>query len=215
VIANLFLHWAFDAWMDREFPDCPFERFAGDAVIHCKSEARARQVLAALEKRTGEAGLRLHPAKTRIVYCKDANRRGPWDGPVSFGFPGYAFRPRRTTGRNGRFTGFDLEASGKAVKRVSEIVSGWQLHRHVSLTWEQLADWIAPVIQGWMACYGRFRPSGLYSLLARINYHVQKWVRAKYKRLRPARAMRRAWERVTAQNPGLLPHWRRVTGAWH
>jgi RNA-directed DNA polymerase len=213
VIANLFLHWAFDAWMDREFPDCPFERFADDAVIHCKSQARARQVLAALEQRMGEAGLRLHPEKTQIVYCKDSNRRGPWDGPVSFDFLGYAFRPRDTMGKNGRFTGFDLAASPKAVKRMSEAVAGWQLHRHVNLTWEQLTDWIAPVIRGWTDYYGRYRKSELYPLLARINHHIQKWIRAKYKRLRPVKAMRRAWERVITQNPGLLPHWQWVTGA--
>ena len=98
---------------------------------------------------------------------------------------------------------------------MSETVSGWQLHRHVNLTWEQLAGWISPVIRGWMAYYGKFRRSELYSLLARINYHVRKWVRAKYKRLRPVRAMLRAWKRVATQNPGLLPHWRWVTGAWY
>ena len=199
----------------EEFPDCPFERYADDGMIHCKSEARARQVLAALELRMEEVGLRLHPEKTRIIYCKDANRRGPWAGPVSFDFLGYTFRPRSSTGKNGRFTGFDLAVSDKAVKRMSETVSGWQLHRHVNLTWEQLAGWISPVIQGWMAYYGKFRKSGLYSLLARINYYLRKWVRAKYKRLRPVRAMLRAWERVTAQYPGLLPHWRWVTGAWY
>jgi RNA-directed DNA polymerase len=215
VLANLFLHWAFDAWMDREFPDCPFERYADDAVIHCKTEARARQVLAALGQRMGEAGLRLHPAKTRIVYCRDDNRRGPWDGPASFDFLGYTFRPRQTQGKRGRFTGFDLAASSKAIARMSEAVRGWQLRRHVTLTWEQLTDWIAPVIRGWMNYYGRFRKSALYSLLARINYHVQKWARAKYKRLRPVRAMLRAWERITAQNPGLLPHWQWVTRAWY
>ena len=214
-LANLFLHWAFDAWMAREFPDCPFERYADDALVHCKSEARARKVLAALEQRMRDVGLELHPDKTRIAYCKDSNRRKPWDGPVSFDFLGYTFRPRRSAGKNGMFTGFDLAVSDKAVKRMSETVSGWQLSRHVNLTWGQLAGWISPVIQGWVAYYGKFRPSGLYSLLARINYHVQEWVRAKYKRLRPVRAMQRAWKRVMAQNPGLLPHWRLVTGAWY
>ena len=215
VIANLFMHYAFDAWMAREYPDCPFERYADDAVVHCRSQDRARQVLAALERRMGEVGLRLHPAKTRIVYCRDDNRRGPWDGPVSFDFLGYAFRPRHSAGKNGRFTGFDLAASDKAVKKMSETVAGWQLHRHVNLTWEQLADWIAPVIAGWMNYYGKFRPSGLYSLLARINYHVQKWIRRKYRRLKPYKAMKRAWDRITAQMPGLLPHWQWVTGAWY
>ena len=109
VIANLFLHWAFDAWMGREFPDCPFERYADDGLIHCKSQARARQVMAALEQRMTDAGLELHPDKTRIIYCKDS-RRQPWDGPVSSGFLGYAFRPRDTMGKNGRFTGSGLAA---------------------------------------------------------------------------------------------------------
>ena len=104
VIANLFLHWAFDAWTVREFPDCPFERYADDGLIHCTSQARARQVLAALEQRMKDVGLDLHPGKTRIVYCKDSRRRKPWDGPVSSGFLGYAFRPRDTMGKNGRFT---------------------------------------------------------------------------------------------------------------
>jgi RNA-directed DNA polymerase len=215
VLANLFLHWAFDAWMAREFPGCPFERYADDGLVHCDSEDRARRVLAALERRMREVGLELHPGKTRIVYCRDSNRRGPWDGPVSFDFLGYTFRPRHSAGKNGRFTGFDLAASDKAVKRMSETVAGWRLHRHVSLTWEQLTAWIAPVIAGWMAYYGKFRPSGLHSLLARVNYHIREWVRAKYKRLRPIRAMQRAWERVTTQNPGLLPHWQWVTSAWH
>jgi RNA-directed DNA polymerase len=119
VIANLFLHWAFDAWMDREFPDCPFERYADDGLIHCKSQARARQVLAALEQRMREVGLELHPDKTRIVYCRDSRRRQRWDGPASFDFLGCTFRPRDTLGKNGKFTGFDLAVSPKAVKRAT------------------------------------------------------------------------------------------------
>jgi RNA-directed DNA polymerase len=215
VLANLFLHWAFDAWMVREFPDCPFERYADDGLIHCKSRARARQVLAALEQRMRDTGLELHPCKTQIVYCKDSARRQPWDGPVSFDFLGYAFRPRDTMGKNGRFTGFDLAASPKAAKRMSEAVTGWHLRRHANLTWEQLTDWIGPVIRGWMTCYGRFRHSELRPLLSRINRRVQQWIRAKYRRLRAYKAMKRAWERITAQTPGLLPHWRWETGAWY
>jgi hypothetical protein len=118
-------------------------------------------------------------------------------------------------GKNGLFTGFNPAASSKAIARMSEAVRGWRLRQHVSLTWRQLADWIGPVIRGWMACYGRFCRSGLYPLLARINYHVQEWARAKYKRLRTVRAMRRAWDRMTIQYPGLLPQWRWITLAWY
>jgi group II intron reverse transcriptase/maturase len=214
VLANLFLHWAFDAWMAREFPDCPFERYADDAVIHCKSHARARQVLAALEQRMAEVGLELHPDKTRIVYCRDSNRRGPWAGPVSFDFLGYAFRPRSMSGKRGRFTGFSPAVSGNATARMGQAVRDWHLKQHVSLTWEELAQWISPVIRGWMGYYGRFHRSALYPLLARINYHVLQWAKAKYRRLRPVKALRRAWERITTQHPDYLPHWQWVTWTW-
>jgi hypothetical protein len=115
----------------------------------------------------------------------------------------------------------ELETTGhiwrvrSAVKRMSEIVSGWHLRRHTNLTWEHLVAWIGPVIRGWMAYYGRFRHSGLRPLLSRINHRVQQWIRAKYRRLKAYRAMKRAWDRITAQMPGLLPHWRWETGAWY
>jgi RNA-directed DNA polymerase len=152
------------------------------------------------------------PDKTQIVYCKDSRRRRPWDVLVSFDFLGYAFRPCDSKGKNGKFTGSGLAASPKAARRMSEIVAGWLLHRLTALTWEQLAGWIGPVIRGWMAYYGRFRHSELHPLLARINWHVQEWIRAKYRRLRPYKAMKRAWNRITAQSPGLLPYWHLETG---
>jgi group II intron reverse transcriptase/maturase len=213
VLANLFMHYAFDKWMERTFPGCPFERYADDAVVHCSSEEEAREVLVALEERMKQVGLELHPDKTRIVYCRDGRRNSPWDGPVSFDFLGYTFRARSAQGKRGRFTGFNPAASDKAVKAMSETVASWHLRRHVGLTWEQLAQWIGPVIRGWMAYYGRFNRSKLYPLLARINYHVREWLRAKYRRLRPIKALDRAWGRVTAQRPGALPHWRWTTGA--
>jgi RNA-directed DNA polymerase len=159
-----------------------------------------------------EAGLELHPDKTRIVYCKDGNRRAPWDGPVSFDFLGYTFRARSAQGKRGRFTGFGPAVSDTAVKRMSETVRSWRLHRHVNLTWEQLAQWIGPVIRGWMSYYGRYNRSVLYPLLARVNFYIQRWLRHKYRRLRPIKALVRAWKRVTTQNPQALPHWRWTTG---
>ena len=215
VLANLFLHYAFDTWMARQFPDCPFERYADDAVVHCRSQARARQVLAALEQRMSEVGLRLHPDKTKIVYCKDGNRRGTYDGPVSFDFLGYTFRARRMKNKHGQvFTGFGPAASGTAIARMSEAVRSWRLHQHVSLSWAELARRIGPVIRGWMNYYGRYHRSELYPLLSRINHHIQRWLQDKHKRLRSARTLRRAWKRVTTQYPSALPHWQWTTAAW-
>jgi RNA-directed DNA polymerase len=214
VLANLFLHYAFDMWMVREFPDCPFERFADDAVVHCSTEARARQVLAALEQRMSEAGLALHPEKTRIVYCRDGNRRGPWDGPVSFTFLGYTFGARSMNGRRGRFTGYGPAVSDAALAKMSQAVASWRLRRRNALSWTGLTRWIGPVIRGWLNYYGQFYRSQLYPLLARINYHLMKWLRAKYKRLRNYKVLQKAWQRAVTQNPGALPHWKWVTSAW-
>jgi RNA-directed DNA polymerase len=215
VLANLFMHYAFDAWMAREFPDCPFERYADDAVVHCSSLGRARQVLAALEERMSEVGLELHPEKTKIVYCRDGKRRGPWNGPVSFDFLGYGFRARPLKSRHGKvFTGFAPAASRTALGKMSAVVTGWKLHRRTGATWASLARDISPVIRGWMNYYGQYYRSELYPLLARVNYHLMQWLRRKYRRLRPSKALRRAWERVTTQYPGAFPHWQWITGAW-
>jgi RNA-directed DNA polymerase len=214
VLANLFLHYAFDKWMAREFGDCPFERYADDAVVHCKTQARARQVREALEQRMSEVGLTLHPAKTKIVYCKDGNRTGHHDGPVSFDFLGYTFRARSMNGRRGRFTGYGPAVSDAALAKMSQAVASWRLRRRSALSWTELVRQVSPVIRGWMNYYGQFHRSQLYPLLARINYHVMKWLRAKYKRLRNRTALQRAWDRAVTQDPSALPHWKWVTSAW-
>ena len=215
VLANLFLHYAFDAWLAREFPDCPFERYADDAVVHCASEDRARQVLAALDERMGQVGLRLHPAKTQIVYCKDGQRRRPWNGPVSFTFLGFTFRARSMQSRHGnRFTGYGPAISDAAMAKLSAEVRSWRLHRHTTLTDADLARWINPIVRGWMNYYGRFYRSALYPLLGRINYYLVRWLRRKYKRLRSLKTASAAWQRATTQRPGYYAHWLWVTGVW-
>ncbi|MEV6537341.1 reverse transcriptase domain-containing protein [Streptomyces sp. NPDC051639] len=122
VMANLFLHYAFDTWMGREFPSVWFERYADDAVLHCVTERQARQVLAALTDRMAEVGLRLHPAKTRIVYCRDGNRQGSYEH-TAFTFLGYTFRARRNRSRHGnQFLAFDPAVSKDALKKMGREV---------------------------------------------------------------------------------------------
>jgi group II intron reverse transcriptase/maturase len=214
VLANLFMHYAFDTWMAREFPGCPFERYADDAVVHCRTQEQAREVRAALEERMGQVGLRLHPDKTKVVYCKDGNRRGPWDGPVSFDFLGFTFRARSVRGRHGRFTGFGPAISTRNEARISAEISGWKLHRRVNLTEGELAATVRDQIRGWMNYYGKYYRSAMYPLLARVNYHIQEWGRRKYRRLKPRKKMRAAWHGLTARCPRLFPHWQWVTWAW-
>jgi RNA-directed DNA polymerase len=195
VLANLFLHYAFDLWLVREFPTVQFERYADDAVIHCVTERQARQVLVALRGRMEEVGLRLHPDKTRIVYCKDDRRRGSFEHE-SFTFLGFTFRQRRAQGKDGRTRGpFLSEISKDALKKISAEVRSWRLHRMVNHTVEELARWINPIAAGWMQYYGRFYQSALYPLLLRINTYLVRWLRNKYKRLRALTAVERASRR--------------------
>ena len=158
VLANLFLHFAFDAWMAREFPGCPFERYSDDAVVHCKSRRQAEHVQARIDQRMGEVGLRLHPDKTRIVYCKNSNRRGEHEH-ISFTFLGYAFRPREAiNGKTGaRFTPFSPAISPEALKAKSDRLRELRIHRHTNLSLDDLAEWLNPIIAGWL---GRRRGAG-------------------------------------------------------
>lgn len=211
VLANLFLHYAFDVWMARTFPAVPFERYADDGVVHCVSERQARYVRRAIEDRMVEVGLRLHPDKTKVVYCKDGNRRGSSEN-TSFTFLGYTFRARAARDRGGSvFAAFLPAISKDALKRLSQTVRRWRLHRRTELSFADLAKMINPIVRGWMQYYGAFYRSALSMLLARINTYLVRWTRKKYKRLRPRKKARAAWERITKQFPRYFAHWAWVT----
>src|ERR1700721_3620011 len=111
LLANLFLHYAFDRWMAKRYPQLPFERFADDAIGHGRTEAEAQEVRAAIAERLRECGLELHPDKTKVVYCKDEDRRRSYPHE-KFDFFGYTFRPRRSKNRNEKlFINFSPAAS--------------------------------------------------------------------------------------------------------
>jgi RNA-directed DNA polymerase len=210
VLANLFMHYAFDTWMDRTYPDCPFERYADDAVVHCSSKRRAEELLAAIAARMMEVGLRLHPDKTKIVYCKDSNRRGDHEH-TSFTFLGYTFRPREARRNDGkRFTSFSPAISSQALKAKSDRVRELRIHRQTGLTLNDLAEWLNPIIAGWMGYYGRYHRSEFYPLLRRVNTYLRRWAWRKYKRLRTHARFRRWWNGILAREPRLLAHWRWV-----
>jgi RNA-directed DNA polymerase len=208
LLANLFLHYAFDNWMARHFPAQPFERYADDAIIHCTSEAEAHEVLAALTERFAQVGLELHPDKTRIVYCKNSNRHGSHEHEA-FTFLGYTFRPRQARGKHGNFTGFLPAVSNEAAKAIRTDIKRWRLHRRSDLALKDLADWVNPAVRGWIGYYGRFYKSGLYSTLRRINDYLLRWARRKYKRLRASKRRALAWlAGVARRSPTLFAHWR-------
>ncbi|MEW1724697.1 reverse transcriptase domain-containing protein [Streptomyces sp. NPDC093109] len=139
-----------DAWLAREFPAVRFERYADDAVVHCVTERQAREVLVALGKRMREVGLELHPDKTRVVYCKDDKRQGPYRD-TAFTFLGFTFRARGARDRQGRmFSSFMPAISKDALKTIGAQVRSWRLHQHTGLSEADLAQWINPIVRGWM-----------------------------------------------------------------
>ena len=207
VLANLFMHYAFDRWMEREHPGCPFERYADDAVVHCDSEAQARRLVTAIGERLGSLGLELHPGKTKVVYCKDGKRRGTAEH-TSFDFLGYTFRARVVRGRRGFFVSFNPAMSGKARKAVGTQIRGWHLNRRSGHDLSGLAAEINSQVRGWINYYGRFYRSTLYSLAERIDEHLVRWAMQKYKRLRGHRQRAWAWLRAVRQRqPTLFAHW--------
>jgi RNA-directed DNA polymerase len=210
ILANLFMHFAFDNWMARRYPDCPWERYADDAVVHCVSKEQAEHVLAAIAERMEEVGLRLHPDKTRIVYCRDGRRRGEHEH-TSFTFLGFTFRGRMALGRNGEyFTGFLPAMSTEALKAKSTELRSMRIHRCTTLTLDDLTRWLNPIVGGWMNYYGRFYRSEMYPLLQRVNAYVRRWAGKKYRRLRAYKRFKRWWVGLVERQPRLFAQWRWV-----
>jgi len=207
VLANLFLHYVFDTWLQRTYPQVPFERYADDAIVHCTSEAEARTVLDAIRRRFEQCGLALHSTKTRTVYCKDVNRPGEYEH-ITFDFLGYTFRPRQATTRKGkRFVSFLPAMSPKAAKRIRATLRGWR-RLPTSQRLEEVVRVINPVIRGWVHYYGRYYRSRCLAVLRQVNVALAAWVRRKYKRLRRRPQASRHWlQRLAARAPQLVVLW--------
>ena len=213
-MANLFLHYAFDAWMTRNYPGVVFERYADDAVVHCATKQQAQRLLVAIGNRMSEVGLALHPSKTRIVYCKDGRRRGDHEH-VAFTFLGFTFRARAARSRTGAsFTGFLPAVSKQALTRMRRQARDWRLHRRTTLTLTDLARAITPVVRGWLQYYGAFYRTELDPLLRRINAYLVRFLRMKYRRLRSFPKALACWQRLISQQPGLFAHWAWETSLW-
>jgi RNA-directed DNA polymerase len=165
-------------------------------------------VLAGIEARMGELGLRLHPEKTRIVYCKDDRRRGEHEH-TSFTFLGYQFRPRSVKhGSSGElFTGFSPAISPQALKAKGDRLRELRIDRRTDLTLNELAAWLNPIVAGWMNYYGRFYRSAIDPLLWRVNLYLRRWAAKKYKRLRGFRRFKQWWNGIQAREPDLFVHW--------
>jgi RNA-directed DNA polymerase len=208
ILMNVFMHYAFDLWMKRRFPDCPFARYADDGVIHCRSKAEAEEVIGAVEERLEECKLQIHPEKSKIVYCKDSRRRGSYPN-IEFTFLGFSFRPRQAVDKYGeRFTSFLPGASPQALKRMRQVVRGWHLARQTAGTLEELSERYNPILIGWWNYYGSFYKSELRKVFSPFDRHLAYWARRKYKKLRGHERRSVHWlGHVARRQPSLFIHW--------
>jgi RNA-directed DNA polymerase len=209
LLSNLFLHYAFDLWMQRSFPSVRFERYVDDAIVHCGSERQAREVLDAIRGRLEQCGLELHPEKTRIVYCKKDGRPGDFEH-IQFDFLGYTFQPRLAKNHRGEFfVNFLPAISTQAGKAIRRTIREWRIastRTHQRL--EDLARLVNPSVRGWMNYYGRFYRSKCVQVLRHLNRALAAWARRKYKRFRCRERASMHWlRRIARQDPNVFVLW--------
>lgn len=208
LLANLFLHYAFDMWMRKKYPQIPFERYADDAIVHCRTEAEAQEVRAAIATRIKGCQLELHPEKTKVVYCKDDDRRREYPNET-FDFLGYGFRPRRSKNRFGKyFINFSPAISDKAGKAIREEIRSWELHLRSDKAIEDLSRMFNPNIRGWLLYYGRYYRSAMYPYMRQLDRSLARWAYRKYRKLRGHLRRATHWiARISQRDPKLFAHW--------
>ncbi len=208
LLANLFLHYAFDKWMGRAFPAIPFERYADDVVCHCRTESQAKTLRAAIEQRLLECQLELHPEKTKIVYCKEDKRQGSYPN-CKFDFLGYTFRPRGAKSKNGNFfVGFLPAMSNKAAKSICDEMRSWRIHNRTDKSLKDFSRMFNPKLRGWINYYAKFHKSAMYKVFHRLNCIITKWAMRKFKKLRGRQRGATYWlGRLALRYPYLFAHW--------
>ncbi|MBN6742489.1 group II intron reverse transcriptase/maturase, partial [Acidithiobacillus sp. MC6.1] len=208
ILMNLFMHYAFDSWMQRSHPQRPFARYADDAVVHCRSLKEAEAVMQSIASRLEVCGLAMHPEKSKIVYCKHS-RRTKAHPQVQFTFLGFTFRPRKALNQQNRpFTSFLPGASDDALKRMRQTVRGWKVYRQTSANLADLAKQYNPVIRGWWQYYGAFYQTALRGLSQYIDEKLGQWARRKYKTLRRHKRRSAEWlGKIKEIFPLMFFHW--------
>ena len=207
LLANLYMHYVFDHWMGKNHSSLPWARYADDAIIHCKSEKQANFIKDKLSERLSLAGLELHPKKTKIVYCKDSNRKGHYPN-IQFTFLGYTFRPRKAKGPDGKeFTSFLPAISQEAQHAIKKTIWSWHLLWMTNKELKDIAEKYNPVIRGWLNYYGRYGKRVLANTLKHINLHILYWFRRKYRTYRQKKVRAREKLLEIAGKDKLFAHW--------
>jgi RNA-directed DNA polymerase len=211
VLSNLFLHYAFDVWMGKVFPKNPWCRYADDGLVHCKSEKEALTIKASLSKRLAECGLELHPNKTKIVYCKDDNRRNKYP-TTKFDFLGYTFRTREAENSKTkkRFVSFSPAVSPASLKSMRQKIRDLGIRRRSDLNLLEISRLCEPILRGWEQYYGKYNKSSLDPIYQHFNRTLKTWAMGKYKKLRGRKIAAGDFiEGIAKKRPQLFNHWSR------
>jgi RNA-directed DNA polymerase len=210
ILSNLFMHYAFDLWMARTHPDLPWCRYADDGLVHCRTEQEAQALKDELQARLAECQLEMHPTKTKIVYCKDRNRKDKYPY-TKFDFLGYCFRPRLVRrSRDGKlFWGFNPAVSPSALKDMRATIRDLGLLHQTQLSIEEIARQINPLLRGWIGYYGRYAPSAMAPVLRYVNQRLLSWVMRKFKGFRGHKiSASQFMQRLARDRASLFEHWR-------
>jgi RNA-directed DNA polymerase len=217
ILSNLFLHYAFDVWMEKHHPDHRWCRYADDGLVHCRTESEAQALRVALEARFARCGLGMHPDKTKIVYCKDGSRKGKYAN-TQFDFLGYTFRPRlvKNRKRNSMFVSFTPAVSKAAVKAMRETTRKLNYRNRTELSLADISRLHNPILRGWLGYYGRFCRSAMYPVLRHFNKTLVAWAMRKYRRLKGHKTRAsRFLEQLSEKQPHLFVHWqKKMVGAF-
>ena len=209
LLANLFLHYSFDKWMQRNHPEIPFARYADDTICHCRSLREAEKLWVELSNRFKECKLTLNEDKTKIVYCKDSNRKMDYPN-VTFDFLGYEFRPRYAMNRKRHttFTNFSPALSPKSKKRIKDTMRSWKLKSRVHISLDLIAQKVNPILRGWLNYYGKYSISVIKRVMNDFNFMLARWVKAKFKRFKTKPLYQvYKWLGTIARKTPMFYHW--------
>ena len=207
LLANLFLHYVFDVWVEKHWKGIQFERYADDIVCHCSSEREAHRLKELLERRFEECGLQLHPDKTKIVYCKGGNRKGNYSH-VSFDFLGYTFRPRWIQTRKGQQGLYFIAAiSQPKAKVIRQEINSWPWEYWLQKDLPYIQAYSRSRLQGWLNYYGYFGKSIIRNVLFHFDMRLSRWAKKKYKKLKSLMQAARRVNGIRKQYSYLFPHW--------
>ena len=209
VLSNLFLHYVFDTWMTKNHPATPWCRYADDGLAHCKTEHKAQQLLAELKLRFEECGLELHPRKTKIIYCKDDNRKREYPN-TEFDFLGYGFcgRTVKNSKTNKMFLSFTPALSKASAKSMREKTRNYRFYRRTDLSLNDIAKQFNPILRGWIEYYGQFNRSALYPVFRHFNKTLVAWAQRKFKKVRGKTRAGIFLENIAKREPQLFAHWK-------